>query len=115
MLFDLPNRRVPTGDLDIVTSHSAKYRASERRDIGYGTPCGFGFIFTNDAEGLRPAIVPPHGHCGPKMYFAYIGRRFDDLRGRSSCIPVSKLALSCCDPRPIVLSYRSFVCCLKTA
>jgi hypothetical protein len=72
-LFDLRNGRVPAGDLDIVTNYSAKYRASKRRDIEYATPSGFGFVFTNDAECLRPAIIPPHGHCGPEMYFAFVG------------------------------------------
>src|SRR6516164_10914440 len=78
-LFDFRNGRVPAGDLDSVAHHSTKHRASERRDIGYGTPRELRFIFTNNAECLRPATVPPYGHRGPKMYFAFIGCRFDDL------------------------------------
>src|ERR1700739_373994 len=92
-LFDFCNGRVPPGDLDSVANYSTKHRASERRDIGYGTPCGFGFIFADDAECLRPAVIPPHGHGGSEMYFAFVGCWFDDLRRRASRFPVSKFAL----------------------
>jgi hypothetical protein len=112
-LFDFRNGRGPTGDLDSVANNSAKYSASEWRDIGYGTPCGFCFILT--AECLRPAVIAPHSHCGPELYFTSIGCWLDDFCGRSSCIPVSKFALGCCDRCPVVFSYRSFGCCFKTA
>jgi hypothetical protein len=115
LLLDLRNRCVTARDLNSVANRSAKYRASERRDIGYGTPGGFGFIFTNDAECLRPAVIPPYGHRRSKMYFAFIDCRFDDLRTRSSCNPVSKFALSCCDRRALIFSDSGFVCCFKAA
>src|SRR5262249_29390860 len=49
------------------------------------------------------------------MYFAFVGCWFDDLRARPSRIPVSKLALGRCHSRPIVFSYRGFVCCFEAA
>jgi hypothetical protein len=114
-LFDLRNGCVPAGDLDSVANPSAKYRASERRDMGYGTPCGFCFILTNDAECLRPPVIAPHGYRGPELYFTFIGRWFDDFSGRSSCNPIAKFALGSRHRRSVVFSYRGFVCCFKTA
>jgi hypothetical protein len=57
-LFDFRNGRGCPGDLYSLANNSAKYSASEWRDIGYGTPCGFCFILTNDSECLRPAVDP---------------------------------------------------------
>ncbi len=74
-----PYGRVPAGDLDTLANFSAKYRTSERRDIGYATPRGFCFIFTNDAKSLCSAIVPLHGDCSPEVS-AFIGCWFYDLR-----------------------------------
>jgi hypothetical protein len=79
-LFYFRNGRAPAGDLDTVANLSAKYRTSERRDIGYATLRGFCFVFTNDAKSLCSAIVPLHGDCSPEAYFAFIGCWFYDLR-----------------------------------
>jgi hypothetical protein len=114
-LFDFRNGRGSAGDLYSLANNSAKYRASEWRDIGYSTPCGFCFILTNNAECLRPAVSAPHGYCGPELYFTFIGRWFDDFCGRSSCNPVSKFALGSRHRCPVVFSYRGFVCCFETA
>jgi len=100
-LFDCRNSRGSAGDLHSLAHNSAKYSASEWRDIGYGTPCGFCFIFTNDAECLRPAVIAPHSYCGPEMYFGFVGCWFDDLRARPSPIPVSKFALGRCHRRAV--------------
>src|SRR6516165_399586 len=113
-LFNFRNGCGPTGDLDSVANNSAKYSASERRDVGYDTPCGFSFILTNDAECLRPAALAPHGHSGPEMHFTFIGCWFDDFCSGSSCIPVAKFALGCCDRPPVVFSYGGLICCFET-
>jgi hypothetical protein len=105
-LFDCRNGRGSARDRYSLANNSAKYSASEWRDIGYGTASRFCFILTNDVECLRPAVIAPHSYCGPEMYFAFVGCRFDDLRGRSSCIPVAKFTLRRCDRCPIVFSYR---------
>jgi hypothetical protein len=49
------------------------------------------------------------------MNFAFVSRRFHDLRTRSSRIPVSEFALGRCDRRPVVFSDCGFVFCLKAA
>jgi len=83
--------------------------------MGYGTPCGFCFILTNDTECLRPAVIAPHGYCGPELYFTFIGCWFDDFCGRSSCNPIAKFALCSRHRCPVVFGYRGFVCCFETA
>jgi hypothetical protein len=113
-LFDFRNGRGSAGDLYSLANNSAKYSASEWRDIGYGTPCRFCFILTNDSECLRPAVIAPHGYCVPELYFTFIGHWFDDFCGRSSCTPIAKFALGSRHRCPVVLSYRGFVCCFET-
>jgi hypothetical protein len=49
------------------------------------------------------------------MYFAFIGRGLNDLGGRSSRFPISKFASGRRDRRPVVFSYRGFVCFFKAA
>jgi hypothetical protein len=49
-LFDFRNGRGSARDLYSLANNFAKYSACEWRDIGYGTPCGFCFILSNDAE-----------------------------------------------------------------
>jgi hypothetical protein len=61
------------------------------------------------------SIIAAHGHCGPEMYFIFIGCRFYDLRARPSRIPVSKFASRRCDRRPVIFSYRGLICSFKTA
>jgi hypothetical protein len=114
-LFDFRNGRRPARDLYSLANNSAKYSASQRRDIGYGAPCGFCFILTNDAECLRPTVIAPHGYCGPEMYLTFIGSWFDDLRARSSCNPIAKFALSSRHRGSVVFSYCGLICCFETA
>jgi hypothetical protein len=113
--MDSRNGRVPTGDLDSIANLSAKYRASQWRDIGYASPGGFGFIFTNDAKCLRSAIVALHGDCRSELHFAFIVCGLYDLRARPSRSPVTKFALGCGDRRPVVFSNCRLVCSFETA
>jgi hypothetical protein len=113
-LFDFRNGRGSAGDLDSLANNSAKDGASQWRDIGYGAPCGFCFILTNDAECLRPTVIAPHGYCGPEMHFTFIGCWFDDLGARSSCNPIAKFAPGSRHRRPVVFSYCGLICCFET-
>ena len=79
-LFDFCDCRGPARDLDSIAEHSAKDRAGERRDIGYGAVGGFGLVFTDDAKCLRPAIVALHCDRRPELYFAVIGCWLYDFR-----------------------------------
>jgi hypothetical protein len=108
-LFDFHDRRVSARDLDGVADGPAKHRTSEWRNIGYRTPCRFCFIFADDAECLRAAVITPHGHRDPELHFAFVGCGFDDFRARPSGIPVSKFALGRCDRVPVFFCHRSFV------
>src|SRR5947207_3986176 len=114
-LFDFRNGGFATRDLNNVTNLSTKYRTSEGGDVGYSPACRFGFIFTNDAECLHSAVISSHRDGGPKMNFAFVSCRFDDLRARSSRIPISKFALGRRDRRAVVFSYGGFVCFFTAA
>jgi hypothetical protein len=83
--------------------------------MGYATPRGFCFIFTNDAKSLRSAIVPLDGDCRAELRSAFISCWFDDLRTRSSRSPIAKFALGRCNRRSVIFSYRGLVCSLKAA
>ena len=114
-LFNFRNGRGSAGDLYSLPNNSTKHSASRGGDMGYSTPCGFCFILTNDTECLRPAVIAPHGYCGPELYFTFIGCWFDDFCGRSSCNPIAKFALCSRHRCPVVFGYRGFVCCFETA